>query len=229
VYIPGKFQQRDVEKLSTLIHQYPLATLISHSATGLEAMHLPMLLSRTGDALTLKGHIARANPLWSSLADGAEVLVVFNGPNCYVSPSLYPTKAETGRAVPTWNYAVVHVKGRISFVHEPAWIHRLVDELTNVHESGRADPWSINDAPETYTQQLVSAIVGIEVEVVTMTGKWKLSQNQPEVNQRGVVAGLSSGGDPGARVVASMIADYMGLTAGEIPDSIRGDSRDSQG
>ncbi|TXS93896.1 FMN-binding negative transcriptional regulator [Parahaliea maris] len=217
MYIPSKFEQHDTEQLSFLIRQYPLATLVTHTDSGLDAMHLPMLLSGGGDALFLKGHIARANPLWKSIGEGAEVLVVFNGPNCYISPNHYPTKAENGRVVPTWNYLVVHVKGRISFVHDTAWIHNLVDELTSAHESGREHPWSIGDAPETYTRQLISAIVGVRIEVGTITGKWKLSQNQPEVNQQGVVQGLFSGDDHNGKAIASIIADNFDLRSGKAP------------
>jgi transcriptional regulator len=205
MYIPGKFRQEHVEELVALMQQNPFATLVTGSGESIEATHLPVLLKQIDERYVLKAHIAKANPLWKQVQGGSEVLIIFNGPNCYVSPNHYPTKAENGKAVPTWNYAVVHVKGTISFVHDSEWIYSAIDELTTEHESQSISPWSMADAPEAFIQKLLPAIVGIEIEISNMTGQWKLSQNQPEVNQQGVIQGLYSLDEPVSKSVAAMI------------------------
>jgi transcriptional regulator len=209
MFTPKKFKQENVDDLVQLIQQHPFATLITHSEGGLEATHLPMFVVKKADGFCLKAHIAKANPLWKSVKNGAEVLITFHGPNGYISPNHYPTKKQTGKAVPTWNYVVVHVKGAIAFIHDPDWIYNAIDTLTNIHESGQAQPWSIKDAPDEYIQKMIPAIVGIEIEVTSMEGQWKLSQNQPEVNQHGVVAGLAQSADSNSVKVAAMITQNL--------------------
>ena len=118
-------------------------------------------------------------------------MVIFNGPNCYISPNNYPTKKDTGKAVPTWNYMVVHVKGNISFIDDNEWIYEMLDTLTQEHESQQVIPWSIKDAPASYIQKMLSVLVGIKIEIIYINSQWKLSQNQPDINQSGVVEGLS--------------------------------------
>jgi len=205
MFIPRKFKQENTEDLVELMKKYPFATLITQSEAGIEATHLPMIVEKRSEKFYLKAHIAKANPLWKSVKNGSDVLVTFNGPNCYISPNNYPTKKETGRAVPTWNYVVVHVKGEISFINDPEWIYNAIETLTTIHESQQLEPWSILDAPHEYIQKMLPAIMGIEVEVTSITGQWKLSQNQPEVNQRGVVDALSESTDSSIMEVASMI------------------------
>ena len=205
MFIPKRFNQDNIEELIALMEKYSFATLVTQTDEGVEATHLPMIISNVADKLYLKAHIAKANPLWKSVANGADVLVIFNGPNCYISPSHYPTKKETGKAVPTWNYAVVHVTGTISFIHDREGVYDIIDTLTTKHEMGTRDPWSISDAPEQYIQKMLPAIVGIEIDVSSILGQWKLSQNQPEVNQRGVVEGLSASIDANMGEVAEMV------------------------
>lgn len=192
MYIPKAFQQEDPEQLEQLIVDYPFGTLISYSDSGLDAQHLPFLLAEEQGKKVLKAHISKGNPLWQEVQDGSEVLAVFQGPNGYVSPNYYPTKHESGKGVPTWNYAVVHVKGRVRFIQDAAWVKSLVDELTAQHEAEQEMPWSTADAPSGYIEKMLPAIVGLEVEITSITGKWKLSQNQPEENQHGVIVGLAA-------------------------------------
>lgn len=205
MFIPKKFKQENIEALVDLMQQYSFATLITQSEVGIEATHLPMIVSKTSDKFYLKAHIAKANPLWKSAANGSDALVIFNGPNCYISPNNYPTKKVAGKAVPTWNYVVVHVKGTISFIDDPQWIYNTIDNLTTIHEAEQREPWSIKDAPDEYIQKMLPAIVGIEIDVSSITGQWKLSQNQPEVNQREIVERLSESTDSNISAIASMI------------------------
>lgn len=188
-----------------IIQQYSFATLVANTEKGIEANHLPVVLKQEGEKIFLNAHIAKANPLWKNVKNGSDVLVIFNGPQCYVSPNHYPTKAENGKAVPTWNYVAVHAKGKIFFKTEEDWKYNLIDELTVQHESASAQPWSITDAPEQYIQKMLPAIVGLEIDVTAIDGQWKLSQNQPEVNREGVIRGLSALNDPAAKAVAAFV------------------------
>lgn len=206
MFIPRMFKQDNIENLLQLMEQYPFATLISHSETGIDATHLPMFVVQKADKYYLKAHIAKANPLWKSVKNGSDVLITFHGPNCYISPNHYPTKKQTGKAVPTWNYVVVQVKGTMSFIHDSEWIFNAIETLTNIHESGQSQPWSISDAPDEYIQKMIPAIVGIEIEVTSIIGQWKLSQNQPQVNQDGVIEALSQSTDSNITKIAAMIS-----------------------
>lgn len=187
MHISTKFQQDDKQVLLALIRDYPFATLVTYSALGIEANHLPISISWQEDKLYLHAHIAKINTLWQTVTEVSEVLVIFNGPNAYISPNHYPTKQQTGKAVPTWNYVAVHVKGAIRFIHDPIWIHQALEILTTEHESQHNVPWAMSDAPASYIDKMLPAIVGIEIAVTSMTGQWKLSQNQPEINQLGVI------------------------------------------
>ncbi len=206
MHVPTRFQQHDIEQLKQVIIEYPFATLITHSEHGIEANHIPFILDDKNNILSLHGHIATVNPLWKNVAQSSDVLVVFNGPNCYISPNHYPTKKEHGKAVPTWNYVVVHVKGKITFIHDDAWNMNMLEKLTLRHEQKQQEqkqheanhtnkqekPWSISDAPEAYIQKMMPAITGIQITISSITGQWKVSQNQPKNNQQGVIAGLST-------------------------------------
>lgn len=200
MHIPGHFEQADREKILALIRARPLATVISRGADGLNANHIPLLA--TDDLGMLAGHVARANPMWSALAND-EVLAVFHGPEHYVTPNWYATKAETGRVVPTWNYAVVHVRGRLRVTEDPAWLRAHLEASTTQYEARFDTPWRLEDAPADYTDKLIGAIVGIEIAVTDITAKWKVSQNHPAANHAGVVAGLRAlGGDAAAEMAA---------------------------
>lgn len=188
MYLPKHFEQTDPQALQALMRGHPLATLVSIGDEGLTADHVPLEYDEASN--TLRGHVARANPLWRHAA-GQPVLAVFCGPQAYISPSLYPGKAEHHKVVPTWNYAVVHAHGSLQAVEQAPWLHALVSRLTGHHEAPRAQPWAVSDAPDDYVQQMLRAIVGIEIPVSKLVGKWKVSQNRPEPDRLGVVAGLT--------------------------------------
>ena len=209
MHIPQIFEQDDSAQLKGIIRTYPFATLITYSDSGLEANHIPFFLNRSDNKDVLQGHISKTNPLWKKLNDKSEVLVVFHGPNSYISPGYYPTKLETGKVVPTWNYVTVHVKGVMSYIHDQNWNMAMIENLTNQHEADQPSPWSISDAPEEFNQKMLSAIVGIEIEISSMVGKWKASQNQPERNKQGVVAGLSKSSDINVQRMATIVNDYL--------------------
>jgi transcriptional regulator len=192
MYLPGHFREDRLEAQFAFIERHPLGTLIANVDGRLEANHVPMLLSRTRGARgTLAGHVARANSLWRTVGEGAEVLVVFAGADAYVSPSSYPSKKTDGRVVPTWNYAVVHARGRIRFFDDRERLLAIVSGLTDRHESGRAEPWKVTDAPAAYVDSMLKAIVGFEIEVVELTGKFKASQNRSEADRAGVREALA--------------------------------------
>tara|TARA_R110001592_G_scaffold363017_1_gene679318 strand:- start:1657 stop:2274 length:618 start_codon:yes stop_codon:yes gene_type:complete len=205
MHIPSKFKQKDESQLKDIICEYPFATLITQSESGMEATHFPVILNSVDGTDVIHAHIAKANKIWETVKEGSEILLIFNGPNCYISPNYYPTKKESGKAVPTWNYVVVHVKGQISFVHDKEWIYNMIDSLTNIHESNQEIPWSISDAPEAFINKMLPAIVGIEISIDSIEGQWKLSQNQPEVNKSGVVKGL----DKHESVVSMLVKQQM--------------------
>lgn len=205
MHIPKNFRESSQSTLNNMIEQYPFATLIVHNEAGLEANHIPLFLQTFEKKIVLQGHIAKANPLWKNTSEQSEVLVTFNGPNCYISPNYYPTKQENGRAVPTWNYVSVHVKGKINYIHNDEWKLTMLNNLTDQHESHQKQPWSINDAPQEYIERMLSAIVGIEIEVKSMEGKWKVSQNQSDKNKQGVITGLSQETESNALKIAELV------------------------
>ncbi len=206
MYRPAHFAEDRVEVLQALIREHPFATLVSMAGDGLVADHLPLQLS--ADGTRLLGHVARANPLWKMAAE-QEVLVIFQGPQAYVSPSWYPTKHEHGKAVPTWNYVVVHARGRLATIDDPQRLRTLLDDLVDQHEGELDRPWQVSDAPPDYIEKMLSAIVGIEIGITSLAGKWKISQNQPEGNRAGVVAGLRERGTDHADDMAALVAAIL--------------------
>ncbi|MEZ5560172.1 MAG: FMN-binding negative transcriptional regulator [Pseudomonadales bacterium] len=201
-YNPPAFRVEDPARLTRVIEAYPFAMLVSGSGDGIEASHLPCLFRPDAEGAgsgTLRAHLARANPHWQSL-DGAQVLVIFQGPAHYVSPGWYPTKRENPAVVPTWNYVVVHARGRARVFHDVEPLRALVSDLTDHMESGRSvagafgdgDPWCVDDAPDDYVRRLLAQIVGIEIRVESLAGKFKLSQNRSAADQAGVRAGLAA-------------------------------------
>ncbi|SMM98847.1 Transcriptional regulator [uncultured Candidatus Thioglobus sp.] len=207
MHIPKNFKQNDPVQFEQLINKYPFASLITNSKSELEVNHIPLILNQSNEKQVLHGHIAKANPLWKNLKGKSEVLVVFNGPNCYISPNYYPTKKETGKVVPTWNYVVLHIKGTISFIHDNQWKLNSVNNLTKQHENEQPIPWSVSDAPDEYIQKMLPAIVGLEIEILSSTGQWKVSQNQPEQNKQGVIAGLSQESESNYQKIAKLVAN----------------------
>jgi transcriptional regulator len=204
MYNPSHFVENRPEVLGQLIHDHPFGLLISQSDAGFEADTLPFLLDDDGAGnRTLRGHVARANPLWRRA--GSEVLVVFQGPQAYVSPAWYPSKAEHGKVVPTWNYVLVQARGTLVAHEDTAWLRQLVGELTDRHESARAQPWQVGDAPADYIDKMLGAIVGVEIPLRSLQGKWKVSQNRPAADRAGVVRGLQAQGDDAAIAMADRV------------------------
>ncbi|MDF1481389.1 FMN-binding negative transcriptional regulator [Extensimonas sp. H3M7-6] len=191
MYLPAHFSEPRTEVLHALMRARPLATLVTLAAGGLDANHIPLRLSpEDGPLGTLRGHVARANPLWRECASGTDALAIFHGPDAYITPGWYPTKAQTGKAVPTWNYAVVHAHGALRAVDDRVWLRAHLAALTAQHEAASAQPWQIEDAPADYLEKMIGAVVGIEIAITRLTGKWKASQNQVPENQAGVAHGL---------------------------------------
>jgi len=209
MHVPKAFQQDDPVTLHELMVKYPLASLIAYSATGIEVNHIPFFLNKSKGKLSLQGHIAKANPLWKLIKDKSQVLLVFHGPNCYISPNYYPTKKEQGKVVPTWNYVAVHVKGLLSYRFDTQFKLDMLNNLTIQHEQNQEKPWSITDAPMQYIQRMLAAIVGLEIEILSITGKWKVSQNQSEINKQGIVAGLSNEETSDSLNIANLVQTHM--------------------
>ena len=196
MYRPAFFREDRIEVLHGLIRDYPFAQLVTAGGQGIEANPLPMLIDpEPSPNGTLRGHLARGNGQVAALREGAEALVIFQGPQAYISPSWYPGKAEHGKVVPTWNYVAVHAWGRPRVIDDPTWLRRLVGDLTDTHERGRPNPWSADDAPEDFIAAQLKAIVGIEILIDRIEGKCKVSQNRSEPDRRGVVEGLRAEGD----------------------------------
>ncbi|MFN4142967.1 FMN-binding negative transcriptional regulator [Aestuariivirga sp.] len=190
MYQPPLHREDRIEVQQALIEDHPFGLLISTGPEGLLANGLPFILKRDqGQFGLLKAHIARANTQWQSL-DRQQVLVVFQGPLSYVSPSFYETKKETGKVVPTWNYVMVQARGIARVNDDPSWLHTQINEITDHQEAERAHPWGVDDAPERYIQSQLRGIIGIEIPIDAIEGKWKVSQNRPEADRRGVVQGL---------------------------------------
>lgn len=206
MYRPAHFAEERGGVLQALMREHPFATLVSLADGEPVADHLPLQLSADGKRLL--GHVARSNPLWRK-AGGQEVLVIFQGPQAYVSPSWYPGKREHGKAVPTWNYVVVHARGRLAAIDDPQRLRSLLDDLVDRHEGGFDAPWRVADAPADYIETMLAAIVGIEITISTLSGKWKVSQNQPATNRAGVVAGLRQLGTEQARDMATLVAGTL--------------------
>ena len=204
MYQPSHHREDREDVQHALIDAHPFGLLISSGSEGLLANGLPFILRRgQGPHGLLKAHIARANDQWQGL-EGQQVLVVFQGPLAYVSPSFYETKKETGKVVPTWNYAMVQVRG-IARVHtDPAWLSAQINEITDHQEGTRAHPWAVSDAPGAYIESQLRGIIGIEIPIASIEGKWKVSQNRPQADRRGVAEGLADANP----AMASLVRTY---------------------
>lgn len=195
MYLPSHFEESDPQALHALIRDYPLGLLVSHGEAGLDANHLPFELSpEKGAQGTLEAHVARNNPVWSELRDGDEVLVVFRAGDAYISPTWYPSKHEAHRQVPTWNYQVVHAHGRITIHDDERYVRGVVARLTRTHESTQPEPWKMSDAPADFIDQMLKAIVGIEIRITRLQGKAKLGQNKEVRDIRGAATALMGQG-----------------------------------
>ena len=209
MYVPNSFAERDLPALFTFIEAHPLAALVTSSPTGMFATHLPLVLDReVGPTGTLFGHVARANPHSQSFADGAgEALVIFTGPDAYITPEWYATKQETGRVVPTWNYVAVHAYCRLVLRDDRSFLRAHLEALTQRHEGSRPKPWHVTDAPADYVDQQLKAIVGVELKIDRLEGKWKMSQNRPAADIDGVIDGLSASDGARERTVAEIVRE----------------------
>ncbi|MGC5701763.1 FMN-binding negative transcriptional regulator [Pseudomonas sp. NFXW11] len=206
MYLPRAFADEDLARLHGVIHDCRLATLVTWGAQGLQASHLPLLLSpEQGPNGTLYGHLAKANPQCAELAGGAEALVIFSGADAYVSPAFYPGKAEHGKVVPTWNYVAVHAYGRPEVFNDPHRLLNLVSALTDRHEAGRKQPWKVEDAPADYIDGMLRAIVGFALPIQRLEGKRKLSQNRSAEDSAGVREGLAASSDLRDRQLAQLM------------------------
>ena len=189
-----------------LIRARPLATLVTLSSSGLNANHIPLHLSGSPAPFgTLQGHVARANPILSDLEKNTEVLAVFHGSDAYITPSWYATKKETGKVVPTWNYAVVHAYGYVRVVDDASWLRIHLEALTTHNEASFAEPWAVSDAPHEFTEKLIGNIIGFEMVITRLSGKWKVSQNQPQQNQASVIEGLKASGQQESSAMAALV------------------------
>jgi transcriptional regulator len=204
MYNPNRFEETRLDVLHTLITRHPLATLVTHGADGLAADHIPFEIGAPTEAApfgVLRAHVARANPLWR--LSGTDVLAIFQGPSAYISPSLFAEKAISGKVVPTWNYATVHASGTLTAIEDRAWLLALVNRLTDHYEVPRAEPWAVSDAPRPYIETMLNAIVGIEIPITRLQGKWKINQDDPTADRVQIAARL--GAEPGGTSVAAIM------------------------
>ncbi len=198
MYVPPAFREEDLPTLHTEMQKIQLATLVTVTAKGMVATHLPLMLDPgAGEYGTLYGHVARANAQWRETLPASEALVIFTASDAYVSPSWYPSKQETGKVVPTWMYAAVHAYGPASFIDDAEWLRNLVSRLTDRHEAAFADPWKVTDAPADYINGQLARIVGVQMPIARLEGKWKFDQRSAPADRIGVAAGLAESGTPG--------------------------------
>lgn len=196
MYVPDHFEERRTEVMHALIAQHPFGTLITHGTGGLDANHLPFELAPGEGTLgTLRAHVARANPLWRDVSSGDEVLVVFRAGDAYISPSWYPSKHAFHRQVPTWNYVVVHAHGRIAIRDDEPFVRGVVARLTRTHEAAQPEPWKMGDAPKDYIDTMLRSIVGLQIDITRLVGKWKLGQNKGVRDIRGAGEALKARGN----------------------------------
>lgn len=207
MYIPPRFEETNIEAMHGLVRQHPLGILVTSGHAGLEANHIPFVVDAQPSPYgTLRCHVARANPVWKTLESSPSVLVIFQGPDAYISPSAYPSKRSDTRVVPTWDYAVVHATGTARVIDDCDWLLQQLEDLTQANEAGRQEPWRLSDAPAEYIDKLLANIVGIEIPVAKLVGKWKMSQNRSVSDRLGVVEDLR---ERGAARAAEMVFETM--------------------
>jgi transcriptional regulator len=215
MYQPPHHAETRVEVMHALIRAHPLGLLVSNGTDGPIANPLPFLLDADiGPHGRLRAHLSKANQQWRQVAERPDepVLVVFQGVNTYITPSWYATKRETGKVVPTWNYAIVQARGRARIVDDRDWLAGQINELTGTHEADRDQPWHVADAPEPFIEAQIKGIIGIEIDIASLEGKWKVSQNRPAADRAGVVEGLGElPGKPGAAEMAELVRRFGGL------------------
>ena len=217
MYQPAHFVENRPELLQRLIREHPFGLLVTDGTSGLTANGMPFLLDPdpAGGPGVLRAHVARANPLWKEARSDRESLVVFQGPQGYVSPAWYPSKAEHGKVVPTWNYIVVQARGPVGFIEDRGWLRDFVGRLTDAHEAGRIEAeggrgkpaWAVSDAPDDFVETMLKAIVGVEIPLTSLAGKWKMSQNRSRADRDGVAAGLADAPGEVAAALAQAVRD----------------------
>jgi transcriptional regulator len=190
MYIPRANQEDRISVLHKLMEDQPFASLITMGSSGLFASHIPMVLEQNGAMGQLRGHISRANTQWRDYISSVEALAIFSGPQHYITPNWYLEKQETGKVVPTWNYVVVHAYGYLKIIEDGEWLMAHLASLTKIHEAESPVPWKIRDAPADYIASQVKGIVGLEMTIARLEGKWKVSQNRSEKDRSGVAKGL---------------------------------------
>ena len=203
VYLPPAFTESRTEVLIEHIERFDFGMLVSHGAAELVASHIPFLVERDGAELHLQGHLARPNPQIDDLEGGAEVLAIFHGPHAYISPKWYATDP----SVPTWNYVDVHAYGTVRLVEDAVWLRCFLHRLSERHEAGNPAPWQVQDLPEAYLQGMLKGIIGLDITVTRLEGKYKLSQNRPAADRPGVIAALEAQSNPDAHAVARLMRE----------------------
>jgi len=210
MYLPSHFEETRVEVLHQLIREHSLAVLVTLGSEGLNANHIPFEIDPEPAPFgTLRGHVARANPVWRTFSKDVEPLVIFQGPQTYITPSWYQTKKETGKVVPTYNYVVVHAYGPLRPIEDQVWLRGLVERLTHRYEAARSEPWKVTDAPSDFIEKMLGAIVGMEIPITKLVGKWKVSQNRPSADRDGVVRGLREMNDADAIAMADLVKESV--------------------
>jgi transcriptional regulator len=206
VYQPPHHREERLHVQQDLIRANPLGMLVTYGAAGLSANPIPFILDDSqGEFGCLQAHLARANPQWRDFDPKVEALVIFQGAQSYITPSWYPTKQATGKVVPTWNYVTVQVHGMMRVIEDTDWLRRQIDALTALKEQSRPLPWAVEDAPIPFIQAQLKGIVGIEIPISRIEGKWKISQNRPEADRAGVIEGLEATGDGVSRAMADLV------------------------
>jgi transcriptional regulator len=209
MYRPDLFRVDDVKEMHALMRGRPFASLVSTGASGLYASHLPTVLKDEGPYGVIECHLARANPHWKELAEVAEALMIFHGPETYISPNWYASKAQHGKVVPTWNFAAVHAYGRPEVMQEPDWLRRHVTELTAQQERGESRPWLVSDAPPSFIDVMLRGIVGFRFPIARLEGKWKMSQNREMPDRAGVVTGLRERAEGDDLAIADIVSHQI--------------------
>jgi len=208
MYIPRANEENRVSVMQALMVSHPLATLVTLGDSGLFASHIPMVLESDGSQFgVLKGHISRANRQWRDFVPTVDALAIFAGHQHYISPNWYPGTKEHGKEVPTWNYVVVHAYGALKVIQDADWLLTDVEKLTNIHEAGSPVPWKVSDAPKDFIKSQLNGIVGLELPIQRLQGKWKVSQNRTESERKGVVEGLSKLNSPESLAMKALVEE----------------------
>jgi len=210
MYIPRHNEENRVPVMHALMASQPFATLVTLGSSGLFASHLPIVLDPDGSEFgTLNAHISRANTQWRDLVPSVDALAIFAGHHHYISPTWYPETREHGKEVPTWNYVVVHAYGPLKLIEDTHWLRKHVESLTNIHEAASPVPWNVSDAPADFIQSLLHGIVGLELPIRRMEGKWKVSQNRTESERQGVLEGLTRLDTPESRAMKALVEEKL--------------------